>query len=186
MVDRNLAGRAAARVKRLAARHGATGREEMAQQLMAHAATSEEFTAMMERNVAPFKRLMTYYQCAIMEVETKFKVLDAQYSLGHDRNPIESIKTRLKSTDSLAKKLVRKGFPMTVESIEQNIFDVAGVRVVCTFPEDLYALAEAFLAQDDVELLECKDYIANPKESGYRSLHLIVQTPIFLSMRSAW
>jgi putative GTP pyrophosphokinase len=180
MVDRNLAGRAAARVKRLAARHGATGREEMAQQLMAHAATSEEFTAMMERNVAPFKRLMTYYQCAIMEVETKFKVLDAQYSLGHDRNPIESIKTRLKSTDSLAKKLARKGFPMTVESIEQNIFDVAGVRVVCTFPEDLYALAEAFLAQDDVELLECKDYIANPKKSGYRSLHLIVQTPIFL------
>jgi putative GTP pyrophosphokinase len=115
-----------------------------------------------------------------MEVETKFKVLDAQYSLGHDRNPIESIKTRLKSTDSLAKKLARKGFPMTVESIEQNIFDVAGVRVVCTFPEDLYALAEAFLAQDDVELLECKDYIANPKKSGYRSLHLIVQTPIFL------
>ena len=148
--------------------------------VMAQLAASDEFAAMVERNVAPYRRLMTYYECAMMEVETKFRVLDAEYGLQHDRNPIESIKTRLKSTDSLAKKLVRKGFPMSVESVERNIFDVAGVRVVCTFPDDLYTLASALLAQDDVTLIERRDYVANPKESGYRSLHLIIETPIFL------
>ena len=87
---------------------------------------------------------MTYYECAMMEVETKFRVLDAEFGLQHDRNPIESIKSRLKSTDSLAKKLVRKGFPVSVDSIEKNIYDVAGVRVVCTFPEDMFSLAESW------------------------------------------
>lgn len=155
-------------------------REDFASQVVTHLAGSDEFTAMLQRNIAPFRRLMTYYECAMMEMETKFRVLDAQYGLQHDRNPIESIKTRLKSTDSLAKKLTRKGFPVTVESVEQNIFDVAGVRVVCTFPEDIFTLADALLAQDDVTLVERRDYVANPKESGYRSLHLIVEIPIFL------
>lgn len=155
-------------------------REELTSQVMARLAASDEFTQMLERNLGPYQRLMTYYQCAMMEVETKFRVLDAEYGLQHDRNPIESIKTRLKSTDSLAKKLVRKGFPLTVDSIEQNIYDVAGVRVVCTFPEDMFNLANALLAQDDVTLIECRDYVNNPKPSGYRSLHLIIETPIFL------
>ena len=148
-------------------------REELASQMLARLAGSDEFSAMLERNFAPYRRLMTYYECAMMEVETKFRVLDAEFGLQHDRNPIESIKSRLKSTDSLAKKLVRKGFPMSVDSIEQNIFDVAGVRVVCTFPEDMFALAESLLAQDDVVLIERRDYVAAPKPSGYRSLHLI-------------
>lgn len=155
-------------------------REELANQMLARLAGSDEFSAMLERNFAPYRRLMTYYECAMMEVETKFRVLDAEFGLQHDRNPIESIKSRLKSTDSLAKKLVRKGFPMSVDSIEQNIFDVAGVRVVCTFPEDMFALAESLLAQDDVVLIERRDYVAAPKPSGYRSLHLIIEVPIFL------
>lgn len=155
-------------------------REEAANHVIGRLAASEEFAAMVERNVAPYRRLMTYYECAMMEVETKFRVLNAEYGLQHDRNPIESIKSRLKSTDSLAKKLARKGFPMSVESIEQNIYDVAGVRVVCAFPEDLYTLADALLAQDDVVLVERRDYVAKPKPSGYRSLHLIIETPIFL------
>ncbi|MFR5092086.1 MAG: GTP pyrophosphokinase family protein [Adlercreutzia equolifaciens] len=113
-------------------------------------------------------------------METKFRVLDAEFGLQHDRNPIESIKSRLKSTDSLAKKLARKGFPMSVDSIEENIFDVAGVRVVCTFPEDMFSLAESLLSQDDVRLIERRDYVASPKPSGYRSLHLIIEVPIFL------
>ena len=156
-------------------------RNELASQVMSRLATSDEFLEMVNRNIGPYQRLMTYYECAMMEVETKFRVLDAEYSLQHDRNPIESIKTRLKSTDSLAKKLVRKGFPLTVESIEQNIYDVAGVRVVCTFPEDMFALADALLAQDDVVLIERRDYVNNPKPSGYRSLHLVVKVPVFLS-----
>ena len=124
--------------------------------------------------------LMSCYRCAIMEIETKFRVLNERFSLQHDRNPIESIKSRLKSTDSLAKKLARKGFPMSVDSIEENIFDVAGVRVVCTFPEDMFSLAESLLSQDDVRLIERRDYVASPKPSGYRSLHLIIEVPIFL------
>ena len=125
-------------------------REELASQMLARLAGSDEFAAMLERNFSPYRRLMTYYECAMMEVETKFRVLDAEFGLQHDRNPIESIKSRLKSTDSLAKKLARKGFPMSVDSIEQNIYDVAGVRVVCTFPEDMFSLAESLLSQDDV------------------------------------
>ena len=149
-------------------------REELANQMLARLAGSDEFAAMLERNFGPYRRLMTYYECAMMEVETKFRVLDAEFGLQHDRNPIESIKSRLKSTDSLAKKLARKGFPMSVDSIEENIFDVAGVRVVCTFPEDMFSLAESLLSQDDVRLIERRDYVASrvPQfASHYRGAH---------------
>ena len=124
--------------------------------------------------------LMSYYKCAIMEIETKFKVLNQEYSLQYDKNPIESIKTRVKSYDSLLRKIRKKDIPLTLDSIEKNITDIAGVRVICSFPDDIYEIAESFLKQDDITLIERKDYIKNPKESGYRSLHLIVQVPIFL------
>ena len=133
-----------------------------------------------EYNVMPFKRLMAYYKCAIMEVETKLKVLNQEFSLEYDRNPIETIKTRLKSPDSIVKKLAKKDVPLTVESIEKNLNDIAGVRVICSFPEDIYVLADCLLQQDDIKLIEVKDYIKNPKPNGYRSLHLIVEIPIFL------
>ena len=133
-----------------------------------------------EYNVMPFKRLMAYYKCAIMEVETKFKVLNQEFSLEYDRNPIETIKTRLKSPDSIVKKLAKKDVPLTVESIEKNLNDIAGVRVICSFPEDIYVLADCLLQQHDIKLIEVKDYIKNPKPNGYRSLHLIVEIPIFL------
>ena len=116
-----------------------------------------------EYNVMPFKRLMAYYKCAIMEVETKFKVLNQEFSLEYDRNPIETIKTRLKSPDSIVKKLAKKDVPLTVESIEKNLNDIAGVRVICSFPEDIYVLADCLLQQDDIKLIEVKDYIKNPK-----------------------
>ena len=128
-----------------------------------------------------FIKLMSYYKCAIMEIETKFNVLNEEYSLEHDRNPISSIKTRLKSPKSIKEKLERRGFTTDVDSIEKNLNDVAGVRVICSFPEDTYALADALLKQDDVELIEIKDYIKNPKPNGYRSLHMIVAVPIFLA-----
>ena len=133
-----------------------------------------------EYNVMPFQRLMASYKCAIMEVETKFKVLNQEFSLEYDRNPIETIKTRLKSPDSIVKKLAKKDVPLTVESIEKNLNDIAGVRVICSFPEDIYVLADCLLQQDDIKLIEVKDYIKNPKPNGYRSLHLIVEIPIFL------
>lgn len=134
----------------------------------------------MKENTKPFEELMTYYRCAIMEIETKFKVLDEQFSLRYDKNPIETIESRLKSAEGIADKLSRKGLPFTVKAIEENINDVAGVRVVCSFTEDIYTLADCLLSQDDITLIRKKDYIKNPKESGYRSLHLIVEVPIFL------
>ena len=106
--------------------------------------------------------------------------MNEEYSLRYDRNPINGIKSRLKSLDSIKEKLERKGLPFQWKTIEEHILDVAGIRVVCSFVDDVYLLADALLKQDDISLIEKKDYIANPKENGYRSLHLIVAVPIYL------
>ena len=127
-----------------------------------------------------YKRLMCYYQCAMMEIETKFKVLNAQFSLEQERNHIETIKTRLKSPESIIEKLQRKNYPKSVASIESNLDDVAGVRVICPFIQDIYILYQCLCKQDDIRIVEIKDYIKNPKPNGYRSLHLIIEVPIFL------
>lgn len=129
----------------------------------------------------PFRTLMSYYKCAMMEIETKFNVLNEEFSLQHDRNPIETIKTRLKSPESIGEKLQRKDLPLTCDAVEKNINDVAGVRVICSFIDDVYLLADALLKQDDIKLIKKKDYIQNPKPEGYRSLHLIIEVPIFLA-----
>ncbi len=128
-----------------------------------------------------FSTLMAYYRCAIMEIETKLNVLNEEYSLRLDRNPINSIKSRLKSFHSMREKLKRNGTELSIDAIEQNLNDVAGVRVICAFTEDVYTLVNALLKQDDITLVEMKDYIKNPKSNGYRSLHLIVTVPIFLA-----
>ena len=141
---------------------------------------SDEMIELLKENIMPFNTLMAYYRCAIMEVETKFKVLNEEFSLQYDRNPIESIKSRIKSMDGIFKKAKKKNIPITMEGIEEGIRDIAGVRVICSFPEDIYMLADCLLKQDDVVLVERKDYIKNPKPSGYRSLHLIIEIPIFL------
>ena len=133
-----------------------------------------------QKKSMPYRELMSYYRCAMMEVETKFSVLNEELSMQYDRNPIETIKTRLKSPESILEKCYRKGISVTTESIEQNLFDIAGVRVICSFPSDIYMLSEAFLKQDDIVLIAKKDYIEHPKDNGYRSLHLIVEVPIFL------
>ncbi len=128
-----------------------------------------------------FRNLMMQYRCAIMEVETKLKVLNEEFSRVYKRNPFESIKSRLKTPESLYEKLERKGYPVSLESIEELINDVAGVRVICSFPDDIYRLAKLLIRQDDIILLNEKDYIKNPKDNGYRSLHLIIKIPVFLS-----
>lgn len=143
--------------------------------------SEEEIFGQLQEMAKPFVKLMRYYKCAIMEIETKFRVLDEEYSLEYDRNPINSIKTRLKSFSSIKEKMKRRSFPMNVESIEENLNDIAGIRVICSFTEDVYKLADALLKQDDITLIEMKDYIKNPKANGYRSLHMIVAIPIFLA-----
>ena len=127
-----------------------------------------------------FARLMSYYRCAMMEIETKFKVLNEEFSLRFDRQPISSIKTRLKNPISIRNKLTEHGLPLTLGNLEQNLNDIAGIRVICSFVDDVYMLAEAFRNQDDIQIIKEKDYISDPKPNGYRSLHLIVAVPIFL------
>ena len=126
------------------------------------------------------KELMARYKCAILEVETKFRVLDEIFSIQNERNPIESIKTRLKSPESIIKKLMKKNLPMSPDAVERELSDVAGVRVICSFLDDIYMLSDCLINQDDVTLIEIKDYIKTPTENGYRSLHLIIEIPIFL------
>lgn len=131
-----------------------------------------------------FMKMMNKYRCAIMEVETKLNVLNAEFSLQYDRNPFESIETRLKSPVSILEKLTRKGFEIHEEGleklIEENLYDVAGLRVVCAFQEDIYALSDLLIGQDDIRLIRTKDYIKHPKPNGYRSLHQILEIPVFL------
>lgn len=124
--------------------------------------------------------LMSYYRCAALEIETKFRVLNEQFTLAKERNPIESIKSRIKSFPSIREKLCRRNLPFSIDSINENLNDVAGVRVICGFVDDIYMLANCLIQQDDVKLIAQKDYIKNPKPNGYRSLHLIVEIPIFL------
>lgn len=128
-----------------------------------------------------FADAMTLYRCAIMEVQTKLNVLNEEFSLQYDRNPFESIESRLKSPTSIVEKMLSKGLDINVENMEGEIFDIAGIRVVCSFREDIYKLSDLLVQQDDILLLARKDYIENPKANGYRSFHIIVDIPIFLS-----
>ena len=110
---------------------------------------NDEVFNVIHKNMMPLNELMAYYRCAIMEVETKFKVLNEQFSLQYDRNPIESIKSRLKSTEGIAKKLKKKDLDLSIDAIQKNVKDVAGIRVICSFPEDIYMLEDCLLKQDD-------------------------------------
>lgn len=140
----------------------------------------QEFLKLMKERTLPYRELMAYCRCTMMEVEAKFRVLNEELALKFDRNPIEAIHTRLKTTESILNKMLRHDYPITTESIEENLNDIAGIRVLCTFPSDIPMLEESFLQQDNIHLLKRKDYISNPKPNGYRSLHLIVETPIYL------
>ncbi len=134
----------------------------------------------LKKQARPYNKLMTYYKCAMMEIETKFRVLNEEFTVEYERNPIVSISSRLKSPESLVEKLNRRNIPLDMTAIESEIDDIAGVRVVCAFPEDIYMITDCLLKQDDVSVVKIKDYVKNPKENGYRSLHLIVKVPIFL------
>lgn len=120
------------------------------------------------------------YKCAMLEVETKFRVLNERFAVSSEHNPIESIVTRLKSPESMIKKLYSRGLEISLESAERNLQDIAGVKVICSFVDDIYMLADCLLSQDDVTLVRAKDYIRRPKPNGYRSLHLIIEVPIYL------
>lgn len=127
------------------------------------------------------RQLLVIYSSAIREVETKLAILNDEFQVKRHRNPIESIKSRVKEPESILLKLSDKGLEASPESIMRHLDDVAGVRVVCPFIDDIYFVADSLLAQDDITLIEREDYIAKPKPSGYRSLHLVIEVPVFFS-----
>lgn len=128
-------------------------------------------------------RFMMSYKFALDELNTKIDILRQEFEHIHDYNPIEHIKSRLKTPESIVKKLHRKGYELSLDSIKENIQDIAGIRITCSFISDIYKLSEMLQSQEDVKLIECKDYIKNPKPNGYKSLHLILEIPIFMSDR---
>ena len=144
---------------------------------------AKEFAKRMLETAVDYKELRMMYACAIKEVQTKFEVLETEFKVRYQRNPISSIQTRLKSSSSIIEKMIRKGIPFSMENLEEQIQDLAGIRVICSYVDDIYALAQALTSQDDITLLEEKDYIQNPKPNGYRSLHLIVSVPVFFSQQ---
>ena len=129
----------------------------------------------------PFAHLMMQYRCAMREVQTKLEVLNTELSMDQDRNPFESITCRIKKPISILGKLKKMGLDISLENIERHLHDVAGIRVICTFQKDIYILDDKLCAQDDIKLIARKDYIKNPKPNGYRSLHLIVEIPVFFA-----
>lgn len=131
--------------------------------------------------VDSFVTMKCRYQSALREVRTKLEILDDEFQMRYSRNPIHHMESRIKSPQSIAQKLTRKGLPLTPEAAMENLHDIAGIRVVCAYLNDAYTIARLLTQQDDIRLLQTRDYIAAPKPNGYRSLHLIVEVPVFLS-----
>ena len=137
----------------------------------------EEFQMLVDS----FVTLKCRYQSALREVRTKLEILDDEFQMRHSRNPIHHMESRIKSPQSIAQKLRRKNLPLTPESAMKNLRDIAGIRVVCAYLNDIYTIAGLLTRQDDIHLVQERDYIRNPKPNGYRSLHLIVEVPVFFS-----
>lgn len=132
-------------------------------------------------NAGRFNDLMMRYRCAIREIRTKLEVLDDEFSVEYNRNPISSIKTRIKAPMSIYKKLQKMGYDFNEQNIIDQLNDVAGIRVVCAFIDDIYSVAALLASQDDITVIKIKDYIKNPKPNGYRSYHMIVEIPVFFA-----
>ncbi len=130
-----------------------------------------------------FTRFMMSYKFAMDEVKTKIDILNQEFNYIHEYNPIEHVKTRLKTPESILKKVHRKGYELSLDSIKENIHDIAGIRIICSFVSDIYKISQMLAKQEDIQVIMYKDYIKNPKPNGYRSLHLVVKVPVFMSDR---
>jgi putative GTP pyrophosphokinase len=156
--------------------------EEIRATLTSRFSINQDFNSMEYfDNMLQFVELNHVYSSALEEITTKLKILDDEFQVIHKHNPIHHMERRVKGTRSLLSKLERKNLPVTVESAKTNILDIAGMRVICNYIEDIYVLEKLLLKQEDIKLLKRKDYIENPKGNGYRSLHIVVSVPVFLS-----
>lgn len=140
----------------------------------------QEMGAVLQRMMDEFFSIQYRYSAAMKEVQTKLEILDDEFQLKHRRNPIHHIESRLKSINSIMEKLSRKNYAVSMQSAFDNLKDIAGIRVICSYVQDVYTVAKLLTSQDDVTLIEIRDYIRSPKANGYRSLHLIIEIPIFL------
>lgn len=135
------------------------------------------------KQLKEFQAIQQLYSSAVKEVSTKLEVLNDEFKIRYDHNPIRHMENRIKTPKSIIEKLQRNGLPVNIQSAQENLNDIAGIRVVCCYIDDIYKIAELLLKQRDITLVKRKDYIAHPKENGYRSLHLVVKIPVFLSER---
>ncbi len=136
---------------------------------------------LVEEKIEEMNETLLIYRSAIKEVKTKLDILDDELKIRRKRNPIEYMKSRVKTPGSIMDKLQRKGLEMSIYAAKKNLNDIAGIRVICSFVGDIYDIADMLKRQDDIKVIEEKDYIKNPKSNGYRSLHLVVEVPIFFS-----
>lgn len=166
------------RVKNEELEHEESGYEEYE---AAELLPAEQYLLAQTATLDEWKRMQLIYNAALKEVNTKLEILNSEFQMAHRYNPIEHITARIKSPDSIAKKLRHQGRALTVENIVRYINDVAGIRIICSFTSDIYQISDLIRKQSDVKVLKIKDYIANPKSNGYTSYHMIVTVPIFLS-----
>ena len=134
--------------------------------------------------IMEFAKLMQIYNSAMKEISTKLEVLDDEFHVRHSHNPIHHLECRIKGIKSIFDKMQRYGIPVTLDSVRENIQDIAGIRVICNYTDDIYVMEKLLLKQSDISLAQRKNYIEQPKENGYRSLHLVVKVPVFLSERT--
>jgi len=135
----------------------------------------------MEEMYSEYAQIQRIYQAAIREIDARLQNLDSEFSLRHKHNPIHHIESRVKTLSSIIKKLHSIGCPISISSAKKVLHDIAGVRVVCCYVDDIYRIANLLLSQDDISLIMEKDYIKNPKSNGYRSLHIVVDVPVYMS-----
>ncbi|AOT73144.1 GTP pyrophosphokinase [Geosporobacter ferrireducens] len=138
---------------------------------------------MLARDINDWKNLILMNRFALKEIDTKLNILNEEFQFIHLHNPIEYIKSRVKTPESIIEKLKRKGYEPTIQNAKEYIYDIAGIRIICSFVSDIYLIYDLIQNQSDVKVIEVKDYIRNPKPNGYQSLHLIVEIPVFLSDR---
>lgn len=151
--------------------------------VVAKALGEDTDSAVVLETLKDFRWHMTLYHCAIREVQTKFEVLDEELSISRVRNPIDHIESRVKTPESIIGKLRRGGYEFSVKSMTENLNDIAGIRVICQYVDDIYTVADMPSKQDDISVIKVKDYIKNPKPNGYRSYHMVVEVPVFFSER---
>ena len=135
----------------------------------------------MEELRQDYQKIQGHYEAAIREIDARLQTLNAEFSFRHQHNPIHHIESRVKTLGSIVKKLHSTGVPISIANAKKNLHDIAGVRVVCRYVDDIYRIADLLLSQDDISLILEKDYIKNPKPNGYRSLHIVVDVPVYVS-----